>query len=141
LTNGSQYDAFTSSYWATQPANVDPYCVYKPAKALDVSTVVLLSRLTQCTFAIKGGGHTSFPGASSIEGGITVSMERMNDITLSSDKKVASIGPGNRWGAVYTKLAEDVLAVIGGRASDVGMGLVLGGGVSHHSSIYGFACE
>jgi FAD/FMN-containing dehydrogenase len=101
----------------------------------------LLSRLTQCPFAIKGGGHTAFPGASTIEGGIIVALERMNEITISSDKKIATIGPGNRWGAVYTKLAEQDLVVVGGRASDVGLGLVLGGGVSHHSNIYGFACE
>ena len=91
--------------------------------------------------AVKGGGHTGFPGASSIEGGITVALESMNEITLSKDKKTAAIGPGNRWGAVYTKLGEQNLTVIGGRASDVGLGLVLGGGVSHHSNIYGFACD
>jgi hypothetical protein len=90
---------------------------------------------------VKGGGHTSFPGASSIEDGITVSLENMNEITLSSNKKTAFIGPGNRWGAVYSKLGEQNLAVIGGRASDVGMGLVLGGGISHHSNIHGFACD
>lgn len=102
--------------------------MFKPAKSLDVSTVVLLSRLTQCPFAIKGGGHTGFPGASSIEDGVAVSLEDMNEITLSSDKKTAVIGPGNRWGAVYMKLAEHNLTVIGGRASDVGLGLV----VSHY---------
>lgn len=141
LTNGSNFDAFTGSYWSTQAATVDPYCVFKPRKALDVSTLVLISRLTTCPFAVKGGGHAAFPGASSIEGGITVSMEQMNEITLSQDKKLAAIGPGNRWGTVYAKLAEQNLAVIGGRASDVGTGLVLGGGVSHHSNIHGFACD
>lgn len=80
-----------------------------------MSTLVLLSRLYQCPFAIKGGGHTAFPGASGIDGGITVALEDMNEITLSKDKKVASIGPGNRWGAVYTDLAKNGLAVIGGR--------------------------
>lgn len=49
----------------------------------------------------------------------------MNEITLSGDKKTAVIGPGNRWGAIYTKLAEQNLTVIGGRASDVGLGLVV----------------
>lgn len=142
LSSGSAaYDAFTNGYWSTQTASVNPYCVFKPAKAIDVSTVVLLSRLTQCPFAVKGGGHTGFPGASSIEGGITVSLEDMDEVTLSRDKKTADIGPGNRWGAVYTKLAGQNLTVVGGRASDVGLGLVLGGGVSHHSNIYGFACD
>jgi FAD/FMN-containing dehydrogenase len=141
IISGAEYDAFTSNYWSSQAASVDPYCIVKPVKALEVSTVVLVSRLTQCPFAIKGGGHTAFPGASSIQGGITVSLERMINISLSGDKSVASIGPGNRWGAVYTRLAEYGLVVVGGRASDVGLGLVLGGGISHHSNLYGFACE
>ncbi|KAF1837317.1 FAD-binding domain-containing protein [Decorospora gaudefroyi] len=130
-----------SSPCVAAAASVDPACVFQPARALDVSTMVLVSRLTQCPFAIKGGGHTAFAGASSIENGITVSLERMNEITLSSNKKTAFIGSGNRWGAIYTKLQEQDLAVIGGRASDVGMGLVLGGGISHHSNIYGLACD
>jgi FAD/FMN-containing dehydrogenase len=93
LSSGSSaYDAFTGAYWSTQTAEVNPYCVFKPAKAVEVSTVVLLSRLTQCPFAVKGGGHTGYPGASSIEGGITVSLESMNEITLSKDKKTAAIG-------------------------------------------------
>lgn len=124
-SGSSEYDAFTSAYWSTQSASVDPYCVFKPGKSLDVSTLVLLSRLTQCPFAIKGGGHTGFPGASSIEDGIAVSLEDMNEIELSSDKKTAVVGPGNRWGAVYRKLAAHDVAVVGGRASDVGLGLVV----------------
>jgi FAD/FMN-containing dehydrogenase len=115
--------------------------VFRPSTAIEVSTVVLLSRLTQCPFAVKGGGHTAFPGASSIEDGITVSLENMTEITLSNDKKTAFIGPGNRWGAVYEKLGQHNLAVMGGRSSDVGLGLVLGGGISHQSSIYGYACD
>lgn len=103
--------------------------------------MILVSRLTQCPFAVKGGGHTAFPGASSIQNGITVTLEAMNEIALSSNKKTAFIGPGNRWGAVYSKLGEQNLAVIGGRASDVGLGLVLGGGIAHQSSIYGYACD
>jgi FAD/FMN-containing dehydrogenase len=68
---------------------------FKPDKSLDVSTLVLLSRLTQCPFAVRSGGHAAFAGASSIDGGITVVFERMKQITISADKKVALIEPGN----------------------------------------------
>lgn len=78
---------------------------------------MLISRLTQCTFAAKSGGHAAFEGASSIQGGITVALEKMKDITLSADKKVASIEPGNLWYDVYTTLEPHNLAVIGGRVS------------------------
>lgn len=65
----------------------------------------------------------------------------MNEITLSEDRKTAFIGPENRWGAVYEKLEAYGLAVVGGRSLDVGLGLVLGGGLSHQSNIYGYACD
>jgi hypothetical protein len=77
----------------------------------------LLSRLTQCPFAVKGGGHAAFAGGSSIEGGITIALEKLNEVTLSADKKTAAIGPGNRWLRVYETLEQDGLAVIGGRVS------------------------
>jgi FAD/FMN-containing dehydrogenase len=68
---------------------------FKPEKSLNVSTLVLLSRLTQCPFAVRSGGHAAFASASSIDGGITVVFERMKQITLSADKELASIEPGN----------------------------------------------
>ncbi|KAF2030479.1 hypothetical protein EK21DRAFT_100359 [Setomelanomma holmii] len=50
---------------------VEPYCTFSPAATLEVSTLVLIARLAQCQLAVKNGGHAAFPGASSIEGGIT----------------------------------------------------------------------
>lgn len=118
LSEGSAaYQEFTTSYWAGQQNSVSPYCVFKPTNGLQVSTLVLLSRLTQCPFAVKGGGHAAFAGGSSIDGGITVALEKLDAITLSSDKKIASIGPGNRWGNVYKTLEPHGVAVIGGRVS------------------------
>ncbi|KAH8726402.1 FAD binding domain-containing protein [Phaeosphaeriaceae sp. PMI808] len=143
LFNGSEgYDKFTNAYWAAQQNVVNPRCVYKPTSAIQVSTTVLLSRLMRCPFAVKGGGHAAFAGGSSIEGGITIALEKMNDITLSSDKKIATIGPGNRWLRVYETLEKDGLAVIGGRVASVGVsGLTLGGGISHFANAYGWACD
>ncbi|ORY16879.1 FAD binding domain-containing protein [Clohesyomyces aquaticus] len=138
----SAYDTFTASYWSVQQASVDPYCVFKPAKSSEVSVLVLLSRLTQCPFAVKSGGHAAFGGASSIQGGITVALEKINEVTLSADKKSASIGPGNTWYDVYTRLENQNLAVIGGRVAAIGVGgLTLGGGISFFSNLYGWACD
>jgi FAD/FMN-containing dehydrogenase len=167
LSEGSAaYDNFTSDYWAAQQAAVGPFCVFKPSNALQVSTAVLLSRLTQCPFAVKGGGHAAFAGGSSIEGGITIALEKLNEKSLSSDKKIASVGPGNRWGDVYPWIEQYGLEVIGGRVccfphlllfslsprhsgssntvqiSSVGVsGLTLGGGISHYANAYGWACD
>jgi FAD/FMN-containing dehydrogenase len=111
------YETFTNSYWSVQQATLGPYCIFKPASAAAVSISVLVARLTQCPFAVKSGGHAAFGGASSIEGGITIALEKLNQVTLSSDKKTAAIGPGNTWYDVYTQLESQNLTVIGGRVS------------------------
>jgi len=76
---------------------------------------VLLSRLTQCPFAVKGGGHAAFGGASSIDRGITISMESFKKIIVSDEKDTADIGPGNRWVDVYSTLEQSGVGVVGGR--------------------------
>jgi FAD/FMN-containing dehydrogenase len=98
-------------------AAVNPRCVFKPTSPLEVSSLVLLSRLTQCPFAVKGGGHAAFSGASNIDGGITVSMENFKKVVVSSDKSTADIGPGNRWVDVYTAIGKSGVGVVGGRVS------------------------
>lgn len=119
-----------------------PSCIFKPETAVDVSSAVLLSRVTQCPFAVRSGGHAAFSGASSADGGITITFEKMKQITLSGDKKIASIEPGNLWYDIYTNLAIDNLAVVGGRVSAIGIGgLTTGGGISYFANQYGWACD
>ncbi|KAI4921219.1 uncharacterized protein J4E92_008208 [Alternaria infectoria] len=113
------YDAFIGDYWAGQQRDISPQCVFKPEKALDVSTSILLSRLTQCPFAAKSGGHSAVPGGSNIEGGITISFEKMNKTTASSDKKSATFEPGQTCQHALNQSS----------------------GISYFSSVYGLACD
>lgn len=94
-------------------------------------------------FATRSGGHSPNPGWSSIgEGGILLDLQKLNAISVSDDKKVASIGPGQRWGKVYETLDAYELSVIGGRIPQVGVGgLILGGGFFHFSGRYGLAAD
>jgi hypothetical protein len=91
--------------------------VFKPTTTLDVSALVLAARLYQCPFAVKGGGHAAWAGASSIEDGITVSLENFKQAVVASDKKTIDIGPGLRWIDVYNAVEKDGLSVAGGRVS------------------------
>jgi FAD/FMN-containing dehydrogenase len=60
--------------------------------------------------------------------GVVLDLSALNDIVLSHSKDMASIGPGARWGEVYTELEKHELTVAGGRVPEVGVGgLVLGG--------------
>lgn len=95
----------------------------------------------QCKFAVKGGGHAAFKGASNIEDGVAVDLVNLNQITVRPDQKQTSVGPGNRWMDVYSKLEPMGLTVIGGRVSDIGSGLILGGGISFLSARVGWACD
>ncbi|KAF2713427.1 FAD-binding domain-containing protein [Pleomassaria siparia CBS 279.74] len=140
--SNATYDGYTKSYWSVQQSSVAPYCIFKPSKATEVSIAVLISRLTQCPFAVRSGGHAAFGGASNIQGGITIALEKLNQVTLSADKKTAAVGPGNIWYDVYTRLESQNLTVIGGRVSTIGVGgLTLGGGISFFSNQYGWACD
>jgi hypothetical protein len=129
-------------FWSAQQQEPKPFCIFKPEKAVEVSTLVLLSRLTQCPFAVRSGGHAAFSGASSADGGVTVTFEKMKQITLSEDKKIATIEPGNLWYDIYTNLQDHNLAVVGGRVSAIGVGgLTTGGGISYFANKYGWACD
>lgn len=128
-------------YWSNTQIAASPLCIFKPQSAASLSAFVLLARLTKCHFAVKAGGHAAFANASSSDG-ITVSLEHLNAVTVSSDRTTASIGSGAIWNDVYTTMDPQNLTVIGGRASDVGVGgLTLGGGISFFSSLYGWACD
>ena len=77
---------------------------------------------------MKSGGHAAFAGASNIQGGVTIDLINLNQVTVSPDNHTTSVGPGNRWINVYEKLSPLGLTVIGGRVADVGVGgLILGG--------------
>lgn len=119
---------FTSSYWSSNQAEVNPYCIFIPQRPSQVSVTVLLAQLTKCPFAAKSGGHAAFAGASSVEDGITISFANLKGVSLSQDKKIASIEPGNTWGPVYEQLAKFDVSVIGGRLYNIGVGGLTTGG-------------
>jgi hypothetical protein len=140
--NSTTYSLEESGYWSQQQALTEPTCRFSPKSALDVSFAVLALQVAQCEFAVKSGGHAAFEGASNIQGGITIDLANLNEITLRSDQAQTAVGAGNTWYDVYTKLQPLGLTVIGGRVSAIGVGgLTLGGGISFFSGRYGWACD
>lgn len=55
-------------------------------------------------------------------------MQKLNQIQLSQDGSVVSLGPGARWGEVTNFLAAKGLAAVGGRVNSIGVGGLLVGG-------------
>lgn len=73
---------------------------------------------------------------------MTIDLGSFKQVDVSADRKGVSIGPGNRWADIYTKLDAINLGIPGGRVATVGAGgLILGGGVSYFSGRYGLVCD
>ncbi|RYP13362.1 hypothetical protein DL765_006903 [Monosporascus sp. GIB2] len=121
---------------------LDPSCVFEPRATRDLSAGLLLIREAQSKFAVRAGGHMPVPGAQSVDGGVMVSLSRLATVALGANGTVAHLGPGNRWGDVYSFLARRGLAVNGGRFPTVGVGGVLvGGGIGYFSGRHGWSCD
>ncbi|KUJ19297.1 FAD-binding domain-containing protein, partial [Mollisia scopiformis] len=142
---GSQvYRASLGSYFSLQQAQVNPLCIVAPQTTEDVSTAVraLTTPAPTCQFAVRSGGHSSFSGASNIQGGITIDLRALDRIELSQDRSIVSLGVGASWGSVYSYLDGLNLSVTGGRSFGVGVGGVsIGGGISYFAPRYGWACD
>lgn len=131
-----------NSYWSERQAEVHPRCFVIPKTTKDVSTIMKILTSLDAPFSVKSGGHTAFAGGSNVADGVTIDLKNLNDITVSTDRKTVSVGPGNKWINVSEVLDPMKLAVVAGRVADVGVsGLILGGGISYFSGQKGWACD
>ena len=134
LPSDPTYEASKTSYFSLQEENLSPACIVTPHNTVDVAKAVKAlaaiyessSHLAQ--FAVRGGGHATWAGSASIEGGAVIDMTSIKEVTVNSDQSVTSVGAGAKWSDVYMYLDSKNLAVSGGRAAQVGVGgLTLGG--------------
>lgn len=88
----SNYHNDIDHYMTSSAEN--PTCVVEVASPQDVSFVMKLVGSTRTPFAIKSGGHASNPGFSSTSG-VFISLVRLKQVTLSTDKSTVELGTGN----------------------------------------------
>ncbi|KAF2237141.1 putative 6-hydroxy-D-nicotine oxidase [Viridothelium virens] len=127
----------------SQACWMSPTCIISPKSAEDVSKILKIIGFFKTKFAIRSGGHSPNPGWSSIDQpGVLIDLRRLNQVTVSEDQKVVSLGPGGIWGDVYAALDAYDFSVIGGRLPNIGVGgLILGGGLFHFSAQFGLAAD
>ncbi|KAF1850327.1 FAD-binding domain-containing protein [Cucurbitaria berberidis CBS 394.84] len=139
-----EYKARTASYWSVS-AQLTPGCIVQPTSTEEVSLALkTLSGYgaSDCQFAVRSGGHTTWAGSNNIDNGLTIDLGLMNTTTYNEAENLAKIQPGNRWGMVYGALEPHGVTVGGGRASSVGVaGFLTGGGNSFFTAHRGFACD
>ncbi|OJJ67831.1 hypothetical protein ASPBRDRAFT_134466 [Aspergillus brasiliensis CBS 101740] len=137
------YEALIDETWSGN-SRLNASCIVTPRSAQEVSLVIQILSTLETKFSIRSGGHSSNPGFSSIgSNGVLVALERLNTLSISADRKTVTVGPGNRWEAVYQYLEPYNLTVLGGREPDVGVGgFILGaGGLSLFYNTNGLAID
>lgn len=118
-----------------------PALVIQPTSARDVGEAVGFARDHGVLLSIKGGGH-NIAGTSIADGGLTLDMSRMRDITVNPDAKLAHVGPGCLLRDVDRATQEHGLATVLGFVSDTGVaGLTLGGGFGYLTRRFGWAVD
>lgn len=108
--------------------------VFTPENTDQVASGVKIFEFFQRQFATRGLGFTSNPGAAGIEDGVLLALEKMNNISLTPSKDIASLGPGNNWGRVYGTLESQRVTVTGGELAVVGISGLLTGSKSSSKS-------
>ncbi|KAK3984533.1 bifunctional solanapyrone synthase [Cladorrhinum sp. PSN332] len=135
------YDALSRENWSQTAWNT-PSCIASPSNATSVQFVVQTLVAANVPFAIRSGGHSPNSGYANIGTGVLISLSSLNQINYDAASNVVELAPGARWGQVFTYLEPYNVTVVGGRVLDVGVGgLLLGGGLSYYTDLYGLACD
>lgn len=122
LPTSSLYKTQQKSYFTSQQANLYPSCRLSPSTENELQDVFLSLLSSAVPFAVRAGGHAWNTGFSNTNDGITVDLSYLNKIELSSNGKSVLLGPGARWGNVYSYLEPKNLSAPGGRDANVGVG-------------------
>jgi FAD/FMN-containing dehydrogenase len=126
--------------WNGMAANL-PALVVQPSSAEDVATAVSFARDHDLLLSVKGQGH-NIAGTAIAEGGLTLDMSRMREITVDAAAKVAHVGPGCRLQDVDWATQAHGLATVLGFVSEVGVaGLTLGGGLGYLTRRFGWTVD
>ncbi|SNR59786.1 FAD/FMN-containing dehydrogenase [Haloechinothrix alba] len=118
-----------------------PALVVQPTSARDVAASVRFAAEHGLLLSVKGGGH-NIAGTAIAEGGLTLDMSRMRDVTVDATSRLAHVGPGCLLQDVDRATQEHGLATVLGFVSETGVaGLTLGGGFGYLTRRFGWAAD
>jgi hypothetical protein len=139
--SGSLYEAGAGSAWNLLNANLRPDCVVFPRTTEDVSAAMETIFMSKANYAVQAGGHSAMQGWNNVQGGVLIHFKNMSAISYDAESSCVTFQPGLTWGDALNALEPYGVAVAGGRVSDVGTGLLLGGGISFLAPQVGYSTD
>jgi FAD/FMN-containing dehydrogenase len=118
-----------------------PALIVRPTSTADVVAAVNVCRHFGQSPAVRAGGH-SVSGKAMSEGGITIDMSSMREVTMDAGNHLAFVAGGCKLEDVDAATAQFAQIVPAGIMSETGVpGLALGGGIGWFSRKHGLTCD
>ncbi len=118
-----------------------PGLILRPTSTADVVAAVNVAREHGLRPAVRCGGH-SVSGKAMSDGGLTIDLGLMREVTVDAERRLVHVSGGCRLGDVDAATAPHGLVVPAGIMSETGVGgLALGGGIGWFSRKHGLTCD
>ncbi|KAF7335888.1 FAD-binding protein [Mycena sanguinolenta] len=140
-SSGSEYNATTQDTWNLFDTLDQPTCIVYPHTVSDFQVAMADNFRFGSHYAVQAGAHSAMVGYNSITDGVLISFANMTSTTYNSQTGTVTVQPGVRWGEAMAAIEHLGLSVLGGRASDIGTGILLGGGISYIAPLYGWSAD
>lgn len=118
-----------------------PAMIIRPFDTRDVQSAIWLAKEKKMPFSVLGGGH-DWAGRCLNDGGIVLSMSKMNDIKIDPLQHIARVGGGIKAKELIAAAAPYKQVAVTGTVGGIGFaGFTLGGGYGPLSPTYGLAID
>ena len=118
-----------------------PGLILRCTSTRDVVAAVNVAREHGLPPAVRCGGH-NVAGKAMSDGGLTIDLSGLREVTVDPERKLVHAGGGCRLGDVDAATAPHKLIVPAGIMSETGVaGLALGGGIGWFSRKHGLTCD
>ena len=118
-----------------------PGLILRCTSTADVVAAVNVAREHGLPPSVRCGGH-NVAGKGMSEGGLTIDLSGLREVTVDPERKLVHAGGGCLLGTVDAATAPHALVVPAGIMSETGVaGLALGGGIGWFSRKHGLTCD
>ncbi len=118
-----------------------PGLILRCTNTADVVAAVDATRAYGLSPAVRCGGH-SVSGKAMSDGGVTIDLNGLREVTVDTERHLVHAGGGCRLGDVDAATSPHAMLVPAGIMSETGVaGLALGGGIGWFSRKHGLTCD